>query len=193
MAKGQVKMTNSQQQNKQKAKSVDLTSDNLDGHFSAFLDKCSQETTSTAQEGSQPELSKQDQHERSAQEEGSLWPDASVSCSRSQSCSRSPASKHKSDDKKKDSSSRRDDHQSDSRCECSDSCRDGDHGADPTPDIEGVTPVAEAIPEVLLIHILQEGITPAGGPGHGPDPGPGLGLTGEDQGLIPALATQDQN
>ena len=37
------------------AKSIDLTSDDLDGHFSAFLDKCSQETASTTQEDSQPE------------------------------------------------------------------------------------------------------------------------------------------
>ena len=37
------------------AKSVDLTSDDLDGHFSAFLDKCSQETASTTQGDSQPE------------------------------------------------------------------------------------------------------------------------------------------
>ena len=51
---------------KQKAKSLDLTSDDLDGHFGALLDKCSQETTSTAQEGSQPGPLKQDQHERSA-------------------------------------------------------------------------------------------------------------------------------
>ena len=37
------------------AKSIDLTSDDLDGHFSAFLKICSQETTSTMQENSQPE------------------------------------------------------------------------------------------------------------------------------------------
>ena len=72
---------------------------------------------------------------------------------------------------------------------------EGDQGADPTLDIKGVTPVAEAILEVLLIHVLQEDITPAGSPGHDPepDPSPGLGLTGEDQGLIPAPADQDQN
>ena len=59
---------------------------------------------------------------------------------------------------------------------------EGDQRADPTLDIKGVTPDAEAILEVLLIHILQEDITPAGGPGHDPepDPSPGLGLTGED-------------
>ena len=34
------------------AKSVDLTNNDLDGHFSAFLDKCSQETASTTQEDS---------------------------------------------------------------------------------------------------------------------------------------------
>ena len=43
------------------AKSVDLTSDDLDGHFSAFLKICSQQTASTMQEDSQPELLKQDQ------------------------------------------------------------------------------------------------------------------------------------
>ena len=55
-------------------------------------------------------------------------------------------------------------------------------GADPTLDIEGVTPDTEAILEVLLIHVLQKDITPAGSPGHDPepDPSPGLGLTGED-------------
>ena len=72
---------------------------------------------------------------------------------------------------------------------------EGDQGADPTLDIEGVTPDAEAILEVLLIHILKEDITPAGGPGHDPepDPGPGLGLTGEDRGLIPTPTNQGQN
>ena len=43
------------------AKSVDLTSDDLDGHFGAFLKICGQETASTAQEDSQPEPLKQDQ------------------------------------------------------------------------------------------------------------------------------------
>ena len=37
------------------AKSIDHTSDDLDGHFGAFLDKCSQEIASTTQEDSQPE------------------------------------------------------------------------------------------------------------------------------------------
>ena len=37
---------------KQKAKSVDHTRDDLDGHFCALLDKCSQEPTSIAQEDS---------------------------------------------------------------------------------------------------------------------------------------------
>ena len=57
-----------------------------------------------------------------------------------------------------------------------------DQGADPTLDIKGVTADTEVILEVLLIHILQEDIAPAGGPGHNlePDPGPSLGLTGED-------------
>ena len=41
-------------------KSIDLTNDDLDGHFGAFLDKCSQETASTTQEDSQPEPPKQD-------------------------------------------------------------------------------------------------------------------------------------
>ena len=58
----------------------------------------------------------------------------------------------------------------------------GDQGADPILDIKGVTPDAEVILEVLLIHILQEDISPAGSPGHHPepDPGPDLGLTGEN-------------
>ena len=62
-----------------------------------------------------------------------------------------------------------------------------DQEADPSPDIEEVTPGTEGAQEVLPIHILLEGITPAGGPGHDPepDPGPGLCLTGQDQGLIP--------
>ena len=65
---------------------------------------------------------------------------------------------------------------------------EGDQEADPSPDIEEVTPCAEGTQEVL-----QEGITKAGGPGHNqlPDPGPGLGLTGEDQGLV--AVDQDQN
>ena len=43
------------------AKSVDLTSDDLDGHVGAFLDKCSQETASTTKEDSQPDPLKRDQ------------------------------------------------------------------------------------------------------------------------------------
>ena len=72
---------------------------------------------------------------------------------------------------------------------------DGDQEADPSPDIKEVTPGTEGAQEVLPIHILLEGISQAGGPGHNPepDPGPGLGLTGEDQGLVPAPADQDQN
>ena len=37
------------------AKSIDLTSDDLDGHFGVFLKICSQETANTTQEDSQPE------------------------------------------------------------------------------------------------------------------------------------------
>ena len=72
---------------------------------------------------------------------------------------------------------------------------EGDQEADPGPDIKEVTPGAEGTLEVLPIHILLEGITPVGGPGHDPepDPSPGLGLTGEDRGLIPVPANQDQN
>ena len=40
------------------AKSIDLTSDDLDVHFSAFLKICSQETASTTQEDFQPEPTK---------------------------------------------------------------------------------------------------------------------------------------
>ena len=162
------------------------------------MDKCSQETTSTAQEDSQPEPLKQDQQERSAWEEGSLWPDASVSCSRSQSHSRSPANKHKSEDKKKDSSSWTADMNTVKATEMTTGLHinpERDQGAGLTLDIKGVTPDAEAIPEVLLIHVLQEDITPAGSPGHNlePDPSPSLGLTGEDQGLVLMPANQDQN
>ena len=72
---------------------------------------------------------------------------------------------------------------------------EGDQEADPGPDIEEVTPGAEGSQEVLPIHILLEGITPPGSPGHDPepDPGPGLGLTGEDRGLGPIPTDQDQN
>ena len=40
------------------AKLVDPTSDDLDGHFGAFLKICSHETANTMQEDSQPEPSK---------------------------------------------------------------------------------------------------------------------------------------
>ena len=72
---------------------------------------------------------------------------------------------------------------------------EGDQEADPSPDVEEVTPGTEGAQEVLPIHILLEGITQAGGPGHDPepDPGPGLGLTGEDRGFIPVPTNQDQN
>ena len=72
---------------------------------------------------------------------------------------------------------------------------EGDPEGDPSPDIKEVTPGTEGTQEVLPIHVLLEGITQAGGPGHNPepDPGPGLGLTGEDQGLVSIPANQDQN
>ena len=59
---------------------------------------------------------------------------------------------------------------------------DGDQEADPGPDVKEVTPGAEGTQEVLPIHVLLEGINQAGSPGHDPkpDPGPGLGLAGED-------------
>ena len=64
-----------------------------------------------------------------------------------------------------------------------------DQEADPGPDIEEVTPGTEGTKEVLLIHILPEGITQAEGPDHDPDPdlGPGPGLIEEGQGLIPTI------
>ena len=43
------------------AKSIGLTSNDLDGHFGAFLKICSQETASTMWEDSQPEPLKHDQ------------------------------------------------------------------------------------------------------------------------------------
>ena len=117
------------------AKSIDLISDDWDGHFSALLEICSQETASNTQEDSQPGPLKQDQqgdgksshdsagshsqHKKSPQKEDNLRPDASVSPSRSQSCSRSLASKLKSDNQKKSFSLQRDDHRSNSRHECS--------------------------------------------------------------------------
>ena len=72
---------------------------------------------------------------------------------------------------------------------------EADQEADLGPDFKEVTPGAEGTKEVLPIHVLLEGISQAGGPGHDPepDPGPGLGLTGEDQGLIPTTTDQDQN
>ena len=59
---------------------------------------------------------------------------------------------------------------------------EGDQEADPSPDVEEVTPGAEGAQEVLPIHVLLKGIAPADGPGHDPepDPCPGLGLAGED-------------
>ena len=59
---------------------------------------------------------------------------------------------------------------------------EADQEADPNPDVKEVTPGPEGTQEVLPIHILLEGIKPAGGLGHNPeaDPGPGLGLAGED-------------
>ena len=72
---------------------------------------------------------------------------------------------------------------------------EGDQEADPGPDVEEDTPGAEGTQEVLPIHVLLEGIAPAGSPGHDPepDPGPGLGLAAEDQGLVPVPANRDQN
>ena len=64
-----------------------------------------------------------------------------------------------------------------------------DPEADPSPDFKEVTPSAEGAREVLLIHVLLEGIPQVEGPDHDPDPdlGPGPGLTEEGQGLIPAV------
>ena len=65
---------------------------------------------------------------------------------------------------------------------------EGDQEADPSPDVNEVTPGAEGTQEVL-IHILLEGIAQAEGPDHDPDPdlGPGPGLTEEGQGFIPTI------
>ena len=65
----------------------------------------------------------------------------------------------------------------------------GDQEADPSPDVKEVTPNAGGTQEVLLIHILLEGISQAEGPGHDPDPelGPGPDLIEEGQGLIPTI------
>ena len=72
---------------------------------------------------------------------------------------------------------------------------EGDQEADPSPDVEEVTPSTEGAQEVLLIHILLEGIAQAEGPDHDPDPdlGPGPGLTEEGQGLIPAVINQGKS
>ena len=69
---------------------------------------------------------------------------------------------------------------------------EGDQEADPGPDVKEVTPSAEGTQEVLLIHILLEGITQAEGPDHDPDPDLGLGpgLAEEGQGLIPTIVNQ---
>ena len=66
---------------------------------------------------------------------------------------------------------------------------EGDQEADPGPDVKEVTPSTEDTQEVLLIHILLEGIAQAEGPDHDPDPdlGSGPGLTEEGQGLIPTI------
>ena len=63
---------------------------------------------------------------------------------------------------------------------------EGDQETDPSPNVKEVTPSTEGTQEVLLIHVLLEGITQAEGPDHDPDPdqGPGPGLTEEGQGLI---------
>ena len=66
---------------------------------------------------------------------------------------------------------------------------EGDQEADLGPDVKEVTPGAEGTQEVLLIHVLLEGITQAVGPDHDPDPGlgPGPGLAEEGQGLVPTI------
>ena len=50
---------------------------------------------------------------------------------------------------------------------------EGDQDADPSPDVEEVTPGTEGAQEVLSIHVLLEGIAQAGGPGHDLEPVPG--------------------
>ena len=58
---------------------------------------------------------------------------------------------------------------------------EGDQEADSSPHIEEATPGAEGTQEVLPIHVLLEGITQAGGPGHDPEPGPISMPTNQDQ------------
>ena len=72
---------------------------------------------------------------------------------------------------------------------------EGDQEADPSPDVKEVTPGTEGTQEVLLIHILLEGITQAEGPDYNPDPdlGQGPGLTEEGQGLAPTIIDQGQS
>ena len=69
---------------------------------------------------------------------------------------------------------------------------EGDQEADPSPDIEKVTPGADDAQEVLLIHVLLEGINQTEGPDHDPDPdlGPGSGIAEEGQGLVPTIVDQ---
>ena len=127
-------------------------SDDLGGHFDAFLDKCSQETTNPAQEDYQPKLSKQDQPDRSAKEEGSLWPDASVSCISSQSCSRSPANKQSQRTRRRILPLREVTIKmtADTNAEAGLPINlEGDQEADPSPDIKEVTPGTEGTQEVF--------------------------------------------
>ena len=66
---------------------------------------------------------------------------------------------------------------------------EGDQEADPGPEVKEVTPSTEGTQEVLLTHVLLEGIVQAEGPDHNPDPdlGQGPGLAEEGQGLIPTI------
>ena len=64
---------------------------------------------------------------------------------------------------------------------------EGDQEADSSPNAKEVAADAEGTQEVLLIHILLEGIAQAESPGYDPDLGPGPGLTEEGQGLISAM------
>ena len=74
---------------------------------------------------------------------------------------------------------------------------EGDQEADPGADIKEVTPGTEGTQEVLLIHVLLEGIAQAEGPDHDPDPdldlGPGPDLTEEGQGLAPTVIDQGRS